>query len=72
MASDDLNAPLGLAKLKRKQWPFSGPQMLAGAMTGCGFVVVCWAVLVNEQEESFKIKDLERKIFLREIFRRPG
>ena len=48
MASDDLNTPLGLAKLKRKQWLFSGPQMLAGAMTGCGFVVVCWAVLVND------------------------
>ncbi|HMJ45345.1 MAG TPA: divergent polysaccharide deacetylase family protein [Pseudolabrys sp.] len=48
MASDDLNTPLGLAKLKRKQWLLSGPQMLAGAMTGCGFVVVCWAVLVND------------------------
>lgn len=48
MASDDLNTPLGLAKLKRKQWPFSGPQMLAGAMTGCGLVVVCWAVIVTD------------------------
>ena len=48
MASDDLNTPLGLAKLKRKQWPFSGPQLLAGAMIGCGLVVVCWAVIVND------------------------
>ncbi len=50
MASDDLNAPLGLAKIKRS-WPhlpFTGPQALAGVMAGCGFVVVCWAVVATD------------------------
>ena len=49
MASDDLNAPLGLNKVKpRWHLPLSAPQMLAGVMTGCGLVVVCWAVFAND------------------------
>ena len=49
MATDDLNAPLGLGKGKRlPKLPASPPQILAGALGLSGLVVVGWATFVHD------------------------
>jgi len=49
VASDDLNAPLGLGKAKQLfKLPVTGPQMLAGVLGLSGLVVVGWAMFVND------------------------
>jgi hypothetical protein len=49
VASDDLNAPLGLGKGKQlAKLPVSPPQILAGALGLSGLVVVGWATFVHD------------------------
>jgi polysaccharide deacetylase 2 family uncharacterized protein YibQ len=49
VASDDLNAPLGLGKGKRlPKLPASPSQILAGALGLSGLVVVGWAIFVHD------------------------
>ena len=49
MATDDLNAPLGLGKGKRlPTLPASPPQILAGVLGLSGLVVVGWATFVHD------------------------
>jgi polysaccharide deacetylase 2 family uncharacterized protein YibQ len=49
-ADDDLSAPLGQKKPKRKlpKLPFGLPQALAGLLGLCGLFVVGWAVFAND------------------------
>ncbi len=50
MASDDLNAPLGQDKKKKRlpKLPLSGPQIMASVLGLSGLVVVAWALFVND------------------------
>lgn len=50
MAPDDLNAPLGQKrnKKKRRQLPVTAPQVLAGALGLFGLVAVGWAMFAND------------------------
>jgi polysaccharide deacetylase 2 family uncharacterized protein YibQ len=49
VAPDDLNAPLGLGKVKQlSKLPVTAPQMLAGALGLSGLVVVGWAMFVHD------------------------
>jgi uncharacterized protein len=49
LAADDLNAPLGQNKRKKRQkLPAVGPQILAGALGLFGIAVVAWAIFVND------------------------
>lgn len=49
MAPDDLNAPLGLGKVKQlSKLPVSAPQMLAAALGLSGLVVIGWAMFVHD------------------------
>ena len=49
MAADDLNAPLGQDKRKKRpKLPAVGPQILAGALALFGIAVVAWAIFVND------------------------
>lgn len=50
MAEDDLNAPLGQKKKKKKrlQLPIAAPQLVAGVLGLCGLVVVGWALFADD------------------------
>jgi polysaccharide deacetylase 2 family uncharacterized protein YibQ len=50
VAPDDLNAPLGQDKKKKKmpKLPFGVPQLLAGLLGLCGLVVAGWALFVTD------------------------
>lgn len=50
MATDDLNAPLGLKKKHKKlpKLPIGTPQLLAGVLGLFGLLVVVWAVFVKD------------------------
>jgi len=48
--TDELNAPLGQHKKRKKlpELPVGGPQLVAGLLGLCGLVVIGWAALVND------------------------
>ena len=49
MAPDDLNAPLGQKKQKKRpKLPIAAPQLLAGLLGLCGLVVAGWAMFAND------------------------
>ena len=50
MDTDELNAPLGQHKKRKKlpELPVGGPQLVAGLLGLCGLVVIGWAALVND------------------------
>ncbi len=48
MPPDDLNAPLGQDKPKKRSSPAATPQILAGVLGLFGIVVVVWAIFVND------------------------
>jgi len=49
LASDDLNAPLGLDKKQRRpNFPATAPQILAGLLGLFGIIVVAWAIFVKD------------------------
>jgi polysaccharide deacetylase 2 family uncharacterized protein YibQ len=50
VAPDDLNAPLGQKKPKKKrlQLPIATPQLVAGVLGLCGLVVIGWAMFADD------------------------
>ncbi len=49
MAPDDLNAPLGQKKQKKRpKLPIAAPQLVAGVLGLCGLVVAGWAMFAND------------------------
>jgi polysaccharide deacetylase 2 family uncharacterized protein YibQ len=63
VASDDLNAPLGLGKAKQlSKLPVSAPQILAGALGLSGLVVVGWAMFVHDPLGGQPVAVVETKL----------
>src|SRR6185437_2104860 len=45
---DDLNAPLGQDKPKKRPIPAAIPQIFAGTLALLGIAVIAWAIIVND------------------------
>ena len=48
MPPDDLNAPLGQDKPKKRPIPAAIPQIFAGTLGLLGIAVIAWAIFVND------------------------
>ena len=48
MPPDDLNAPLGQDKPKKRPIPAAIPQIFAGTLALLGIAVIAWAIIVND------------------------